>query len=201
MIKCTQNSSSGYSSSLFPQLCQELGGLWSGKDYPQGKALWTLTFDNLKDVGTAIETSGPETLTTPHTRNFQSDILKDHRGSPHIWGKLKSSAPTIRERNSEEKKATQGAEEKYEEKESLSNLWKENTFRFLYSRNKNRILFFFPSMERYHNRTELLKDKVIVTKIFKGSVEDLWNKKWVYFLESVKAEESDMEGKRQTYLK
>ena len=56
-------------------------------------------------------------------------------------------------------------------------------------------------MEQYHNRTELLKDKVIVTKILKGSVEDLWNKKWVYFLESVKAEESDMEGKRQTYLK
>ena len=133
----------------------------------------TLTFDNLKDVGTAIETSGPETLTTPRTRNFQSDILKDHRVSPHIWGKLKSSAPTIRERNSEEKKATQGAEEKYEEKESLSNLWKENTFRFLYSRNKNRILFFFSSMEQYHNRTELLKDKVIVTKILKGSVEDL----------------------------
>ena len=70
----------------------------------------------------------------------------------------------------------------------------------IFQKQEQDTIFFF-SMEQYHNRTELLKDKVIVTKILKGSVEDLWNKKWVYFLESVKAEESDMEGKRQTYLK
>lgn len=54
MIKYTLNSSSGYSSSLFLQLCQEVGGLCSGKDYSQKKALWTLMFENLKDVGTAL---------------------------------------------------------------------------------------------------------------------------------------------------
>ena len=60
--------------SLFPQLCLEVGGLCSEKDCSQKKALWTLTFENLKDVGTALRTSGPERLTTSHTRNFQSDF-------------------------------------------------------------------------------------------------------------------------------
>lgn len=91
-----QNSSSGYSPSLFPQLCQELGALCSGKDYPQGKALWTLTFDNFNDVGTAIETSDSDVDNPTYKEfpvRFYCLILKDHRGSPHIWGKLKSSAP------------------------------------------------------------------------------------------------------------
>ena len=84
MIKYTQNSSSGYSSSLFPQLCQELGGLCSGNDYPQRKALWTLTSDSLKDVGPAIQTSGPKMLTT-HIYGISSQILVPHpKGPPRI---------------------------------------------------------------------------------------------------------------------